>query len=102
MKHRRGLWFGLLLLLILLTGLPAASAAPAPYLTLGGGGAPYNVNQSVIGGGGGMASAHFVVNGTLGQSLTSPPAMTAAHFTVNSGFWYAGDLKVTLPLILKQ
>jgi len=54
-------------------------------------------------GGGESSSASYEVNGTIGQSLSSPTTSGSASFTVSSGYWAGGgEITVYLPLIIKN
>jgi len=68
--------------------------------------AGFNLEWRVIGGGGGeSSSADYRVHGTIGQSVTSPPASSGAGFVVSSGYWLRGTpagTTVYLPTILKN
>ena len=68
--------------------------------------AGFNLEWRVIGGGGGeSSSADYRVHGTIGQSVTSPPASSGAGFVVTSGYWPGGapaGTTVYLPTILKN
>jgi hypothetical protein len=52
----------------------------------------YANNWHVTGGGGQVAaSAHYVINGTAGQSSASPPNAASASYIISGGYWY-GDI----------
>ena len=60
------------------------------------------LNASVIGNGGGQsASAHYSVEGSIGQPVTENPTVASAK--VESGFWNTLNdmLRIYLPLIFK-
>lgn len=62
----------------------------------------YNLEWHVIAGGGGQsASAAYRVNGTIGQSLASPPLSGGGAYTLSSGYWYAPST-VYLPLVIRN
>jgi hypothetical protein len=66
----------------------------------------FNLEWHVIGGGGNESSSvDYRVNGTIGQSLTSPPTASSAEFVVSSGYWPGGPAAGTtvyLPTILRN
>jgi hypothetical protein len=69
--------------------------------------AGFNLEWHVIGGGGGESgSADYRIHGTIGQSVTSPPAAGSAGFVVNSGYWSgntgSAGTTIYLPAILKN
>jgi hypothetical protein len=69
--------------------------------------AGFNLEWRVIGGGGGeSSSADYRVHGTIGQSVTSPPASSSAEFVVSSGYWPGGapaaGTTIYLPVILNN
>jgi hypothetical protein len=65
--------------------------------------ANYNLEWHVIGGGGKpVDSAHYVVNSTAGQGAASPPYSDSSSYAVSSGYWFAPDYSVYLPVILKN
>lgn len=52
----------------------------------------YNLEWHVVAGGGGRSvSAGYVVNGSMGQSVTSPPYATNSTHALCSGFWFMGS-----------
>jgi hypothetical protein len=66
----------------------------------------FNLEWHVIGGGGNVSSsADYRVQGTIGQSVTSPPTASSAGFVVSSGYWPGGTpagTTVYLPAVLKN
>jgi len=67
----------------------------------------FNLEWHVIGGGGGESSSvDYRVHGTIGQSVTSPPAASGAEFVVSSGYWPGGTppagTTIYLPAVLKN
>jgi hypothetical protein len=66
----------------------------------------FNLEWHVIGGGGNeSSSADYRVQGTIGQSVTSPPTASSAGFVVSSGYWPGGTPgrnKVYLPSGLEE
>jgi hypothetical protein len=69
--------------------------------------ANFNLGWHVIGSGGGEStSAHYRVNGSMGQSLASPPKSSNASFTLNSGYWFngsnGGEIAIYMPAVLKN
>jgi hypothetical protein len=66
--------------------------------------AQFNLERSVIGSGGGRsASASYRVEGTIGQSVASPPTAGSSNFTLSSGYWFAQTKMATyLPMIVKH
>jgi hypothetical protein len=68
--------------------------------------AGFNLEWHVIGGGGNESSSvDYRVQGTIGQSVTSPPTATSVGFVVTSGYWFGGapgGTRVYLPTILKK
>lgn len=92
----------LLYLFLILAGLVAGPAVLAQTS------ASYDLSWQVIAGGGGRSSsASYVINGTIGQSVASPPQAFGANYPVNSGFWYGevhvlGGHRVYLPIIFRN
>jgi hypothetical protein len=84
-----------LALLIIVLGLGAVVLAQSS--------AGFDLSWHVVAGGGGRAAgADYVVQGTMGQALAGPPAVTGGQFRVNSGFWYRAAQEVYLPLVLTR
>jgi hypothetical protein len=64
--------------------------------------ADFNLEWHVlVGSGGPSASADYVVNGTVGQSLAGPPQLGNDTFVVNSGYWQESRA-VYLPLVARD
>ena len=64
----------------------------------------FNLEWHAIGGGE-SSSAGYRVRGTIGQSVTSPPAAGSAGFVVSSGYWFGGTpagTRVYLRSVLKN
>ena len=82
----------LLLLLMAIGTVTLAQTSPS-----------FDLSWHVIGGGGGeSASASYQLNGTIGQSVASPPTASSASFALSSGFWAADSgMRVYLPAIKK-
>lgn len=95
MKRQLKMTLSLLGLLLLLT-LGAAVVAQTS--------AGFNLEWHVLGGGGGVSSsADYQVNGTIGQSLTSPPASDSANYTISSGYWVMNSYtNISLPIIINK
>ncbi|MCB0033646.1 MAG: hypothetical protein KDE51_06500 [Anaerolineales bacterium] len=66
--------------------------------------AGFNLEWHVLGGGGGVSSsADYQVNGTIGQSLTSPPVSDSATYAISSGYWVMNRYtSISLPVILNK
>jgi hypothetical protein len=64
----------------------------------------FDLRWHVIGSGGGESgSARYRVNGTIGQSVASPPTSGSGGFTVSSGYWFAdGSATLYLPIVRKD
>jgi len=80
----------ILALLLLLAGVAFADS-------------PGQIVRAVIGSGGGQVqTGHVILNGTIGQSIVSPP-IAAGNIEVASGFWQhiTTAIKSFLPAILK-
>jgi hypothetical protein len=62
--------------------------------------------HTMSGGGGGSASSHYRVNGTIGQSFAGPPESNNASFMLNSGYWFSGSnnggIAIYMPAVLKN
>ena len=91
----------LIYLLLLLLALILVTTGVAVLAQMS---ADYDLSWHVVGSGGGeSSSADFQVNGTIGQSITSPPQSNSADFTVVSGYWIVGaNTTVYLPVIIKN
>jgi hypothetical protein len=83
MKHNhRAIFLALAALLLLLT----AGAVVLAQTSAG-----FNLEWHVIGSGGGeTSSASYHINGTIGQSIDSPPTSGSANYKASSGYWFAG------------
>ncbi len=92
MKRNKQLLLLIVALLLILTAGAALLAQSS---------ASYNLDWHVIGSGGSESnSASYRVNGTVGQSLASPPESGSASFEMSSGYWVLPPfLPVYLPLI---
>lgn len=66
--------------------------------------AGFNLEWHVIGSGGGeSSSASYVVNGTMGQGVASPPLGDGTAFSVGSGYWVVDSrTAVYLPVAFKN
>ena len=66
--------------------------------------AGFNLEWHVMGSGGGKSSsASYIVNGTIGQSVSRPAESNPANNVVYSGFWFAESrIDVYLPMIIKN
>jgi hypothetical protein len=67
--------------------------------------AHYNLEWHVIAGGGEpVSSAHYRVNGTVGQGVASPPLITSANYRLSAGYWFRGivPLRLYLPLVMRS
>ena len=66
--------------------------------------AGFNLEWHVVGSGGGeSSSAGYVVNGTLGQGVASPPLAGSAAFSVGSGYWVVDSkTAVYLPIVFNN
>ena len=85
-----------LLILVLLVALLFAGIAVWAQTSPG-----YNLEWHVATNGGGQSSStSYVVNGTVGQSVASPPRSTSANYAVSGGFWFSGS-SIYLPAIVK-
>ncbi len=86
----------LLLLAALLAAIAAGSAALAQTS------AGYNLEWHVVGSSAGpVASAHYLVNSTAGQSAASPPTSGSANYVVSAGYWYVTRHFEYLPIVLR-
>jgi hypothetical protein len=95
MRKRVLIATGLLLVGLVVT-LGAALAQNSPN---------YNLEWYVVGGGGQpLSSANYVVNGTAGQGVASPPYCSSGQYVVGGGYWSSEGLTVVcyLPLGLKN
>ena len=64
--------------------------------------ASFDLTWNVMANGGGKStSAGYVVQGTAGQGLASPPDSTSAGYRVQSGFWPSGDGMTYLPSLTR-
>jgi hypothetical protein len=60
--------------------------------------AAFDLTWSAIAGGGGRSSsAHYTLNGTVGQSMTGPPVASSASYRVMAGFWSVADPVAVTP-----
>jgi hypothetical protein len=87
---------GLMLPLLLLLALPTlARPQSAPTLTT------YELSWNVVGSGGTSftTAGNYSLGGTIGQSTTGP--LSGGSYSLNSGFWQAGNFSVYLPIVLK-
>lgn len=68
--------------------------------------AGFNLEWHVIAGGGAESSStSYRVQGTIGQSVASPPTASSVEFVVSSGYWPGGvpaGTTIYLPAILKN
>lgn len=88
-RHPRIAVAALLVLLLFIVGIGVLAQTSVDF----------NLEWHVLAGGGGpSASADYVVNGTVGQSLAGPPQSGNSAFVVNSGYWQE-SLTVYLPLV---
>ena len=94
--------FRLPLLAALLVGLAVAGAALAQTSP------SYNLVWHIVGGSGGpLTSSSYRVNGTVGQSASSPPYSGSASYRVSGGYWYeaireAAFEPVYLPIVQRR
>ena len=83
---------------VLLTGGLLSPAPPAAAQESSN----YNLEWHVIGGGGQpIASAHYMVNSTVGQGAARPPLSLSSHYAVSGGYWFPPAYRIYLPLILR-
>ena len=66
--------------------------------------AGFNLEWHVMKNGGGKSSsASYIVNGTIGQSISRPAESNPANQIVSSGYWYVDSKKdIYLPMIIKN
>ena len=98
MKHNhRAIFLALAAMLLLLTAGAVVLAQTS---------ASFNLEWHVIGSGGGESgSANYQVNGTIGQSVASPPTSGSANYKASSGYWFADTgtgTTIYVPTLLKN
>lgn len=87
-RHPRAL-FAVLLLLLLFTAVAVLAQTSSDF----------NLEWHVIAGGGGKsASSSYRLEGTIGQSIASPPFSGSGSFVVSSGYHYAASV-IHLPIV---
>lgn len=66
--------------------------------------ADFDLSWHVVGSGGRQSSsADYRIEGTIGQSLASPPQSDRANFSVSSGYWIVEENRVVyLPMVIKN